>query len=62
MGEISIAVVVKIVINLVLILCFPLGLKAYETYQINKLEKEKMQKEKLLASTNEETFAIGELS
>ena len=53
MGEINAAVVIKIVINFVLILCFPLGLKAYETHQINKLEKEKTLKEKLLASTNE---------
>ena len=45
------AIFTKIIINLILILCFPLGLKIYEVRQIQKLENKKQGTEKLLAET-----------
>ncbi len=45
---------VKVMINIILVLCFPIGLKAYEINQKNKLKSEKAQKEKVLATVNEE--------
>lgn len=43
----------KIVVNIILILCFPLGLKMYEVNQINKLEKVKKQKDDILNAMNQ---------
>lgn len=43
----------KITVKLILLLCFPLGLKAYEINQINQLETLKQQKEELLNTTNQ---------
>ena len=45
---------IKIIINIVLILAFPLGLKIYEIQQINKLEVQKQKEELLLAQTTEQ--------
>ena len=35
------ALVLKIVVKLILVLCFPLGLKIYETWHLNELKREK---------------------
>ena len=43
----------KMLINVILIFCFPLGLKVYEINQINKLEKIKKQKTDFLAVANQ---------
>ena len=47
------AIFIKIIINLILVLCFPLGLKIYEVREINKLENKKQGVEKSLAETKE---------
>ena len=54
MVDLNVSLIAKVLLNLVLILSFPLALKAYEINQINKIKKEKQQKEKLLASANDE--------
>lgn len=46
--NLSPSVFVKMIINIWLILCFPLGLKIYEIQQINKLENEKQKEETTL--------------
>lgn len=55
-AEASATALLKIVINFILVLCFPLALKVYEVNQIKELEKQKSKKEQLLAA------ASGELS
>ena len=52
--EMNTVIMMKFILNLIFILCFPLALKAYEIHQINKLTNEKVQKENLLSSINEE--------
>ena len=46
-------IVVKMIINIILILCFPLGLKIYEINQIKALEKVKKQQDDLLILANQ---------
>lgn len=46
-------IVIKAVINIVLVLSFPLGLKVYEVHQINKLDVKKQKVEQLLNKTNQ---------
>ena len=53
-------VIFKMVINLILILCFPLGLKIYEINQINKLEKIKKEKEHLLKVKNQKLLNLSQ--
>ena len=52
-------VLFKLIVNVILIFCFPLSLKVYEINQINKLEKIKKQKEELLGAKNQQ---LSELS
>ena len=46
--------IIKLIVNVVLILCFPLGLKIYEVQQINKLKAQKEKEELLLNETNQQ--------
>ena len=50
--------IIKIVINIVCILCFPLGLKVYEVKQINKLKAQKTQEEALLNQANQKLSVL----
>lgn len=59
-GDIGPEVFFRMTINVVLVLCFPLGLKIYEINQINKLERIKKQKEDLLATTNQRLADVSE--
>ena len=52
------SLVVKLVFKLLLIACFPLGLKVYEKQNIGKLEIEKTQQEELLNQANQKLSAI----
>ncbi|MCY4321370.1 MAG: hypothetical protein OXC37_03060 [Bdellovibrionaceae bacterium] len=45
---------IKIVINIMLILAFPLGLKIYEIQEINKLSAQKQKEELLLTQTTQQ--------
>ena len=60
MEDIGFDVFFKIIINLILILCFPLGLKIYEINQINNLEKIKKQKESLLNTKNQQLKSLSQ--
>ena len=50
--------IIKIIVNIVLIACFPLGLKMYEVKQINELEAQKQKEELLLSQTNQKLSTL----
>ena len=52
-ADFSIALLIRFIINIVLISCFPLGLKFYEIQQINKLGAEKDQEDSLMMETRD---------
>lgn len=60
MEDIGFDIFLKIIINLILILCFPMGLKIYEINQINNLEKVKKQKEDLLNTKNQQLVSLSQ--
>ena len=49
---------IKIVVNIICILCFPLGLKVYEVKQINKLKAQKQKEELLLNQANQKLTVL----
>jgi len=49
---------IKFIVNAILILCFPLGLKIYEINEIRKLNKEKSQAETVLSGTQNELSSL----
>ncbi|MDE0092422.1 MAG: hypothetical protein OXN83_03950 [Oligoflexia bacterium] len=50
--------IIKIIVNIVLVACFPLSLKIYEVKQINELEAQKRKEELLLSQTNQKLSAL----
>ena len=62
-------IIVKLIINFLIVLSFPVGLKVYEVREINKLENQKIQeqsildqKQQLLASLKKELDGYGYLN
>ena len=58
LSELGVGFIIKIAVNFVLILCFPLGLKIYEVKQINQLSAQKQKEELLLNQTNQKLSAL----
>ena len=50
--------IIKIALNLILIACFPMGLKIYETREINKLKAQKNKEELLLNTAKQSLSAL----
>ncbi len=58
--NISPAILIKMVINLILIACFPLGLKIYELREIKKLNDKKKKEEQVLANEQKKLAILTE--